>query len=503
MANTLTITADHDYSNDPLDDVSDFVFNTSGFTVAAFAASQFDDDHISQSVHITGDSHQSFITVNLTAPGMFLINNWTFTDFESGDAIFINGSTGADTITGNDFQGAVFAGGGGADTLIGGSQVDTFEYFGPTDIEPGETINGGGLPDIIQVQSNGSTYDFSGASFLEVERLVMNIGGPGGTATVILSGGQIGPTAIAEVQSGPALTSTLIVVGSSVDLSAVTFINWTNNVDTLRINGTAGADNLIGSGQNDLIQGFSGGDALNGGDGNDTFLLAGAQGVGDTFLGGIGTDTLKVTGAGPATLTGFNALGSAIEQFQGNNHGVFGTAAANLFNFASLTSKSALPFVDGGAGNDTLTGSNFADNFHGGSGRDTLKGGAGRDTLLGGLNHDTLTGGTERDIFDFNSLAESKVGAGNRDTITDFKHGTNVTGDDIDLRTIDAKTGVGGNQAFHFIGTQHFHDVKGELRIVKVGANVVVGGDVNGDGKADFQILVQHHTSLSAGDFLL
>jgi len=148
-------------------------------------------------------------------------------------------------------------------------------------------------------------------------------------------------------------------------------------------------------------------------------------------------------------------------------------------------------------------GEDGSDTLGGGSHNDSFDGGDGADLLIGRLGRDTLTGGTERDIFDFNSLAESKIGGAKRDVITDFTHGTNITGDDIDLRTIDAKTGVGGNQAFHFIGTQHFHDVKGELRIVKFGTNVVVGGDVNGDGKADFQILVQHHTSLSAGDFLL
>jgi hypothetical protein len=70
--------------------------------------------------------------------------------------------------------------------------------------------------------------------------------------------------------------------------------------------------------------------------------------------------------------------------------------------------------------------------------------------------------------------------------------------DRIDLRTIDAATGVAGNSKFHFIGTQTFHDVKGELRC----KNGIVQGDVNGDGKADFEIKVNLAT-LVQGDFFL
>jgi len=71
-----------------------------------------------------------------------------------------------------------------------------------------------------------------------------------------------------------------------------------------------------------------------------------------------------------------------------------------------------------------------------------------------------------------------------------------------DLRTIDAESGA-GNQAFHFIGAHAFNHVKGELHTVRSGSNVIVQGDVNGDAKADFEILVLNKASLGAGDFLL
>ena len=64
---------------------------------------------------------------------------------------------------------------------------------------------------------------------------------------------------------------------------------------------------------------------------------------------------------------------------------------------------------------------------------------------------------------------------------------------------IDADTTSGGNQKFHFIKGQQFHDEAGELRF----SGRTLQGDVNGDGKADFEIKVFGIGSLLAGDFNL
>jgi len=145
------------------------------------------------------------------------------------------------------------------------------------------------------------------------------------------------------------------------------------------------------------------------------------------------------------------------------------------------------------------TGNTLANVIKGGSGKNTLTGGDGNDTLAGGLGADVLKGGAGADKFDFNKLVESGIGSGNRDSIQGFQRGV----DDIDLRTLDAKTGVSGNQAFTFIGFQCFHHHKGELRVVDSGANIRVEGDTNGDGHADFQIMVTGVSALAKGDFLL
>ncbi|MDX2275216.1 MAG: calcium-binding protein [Hyphomonadaceae bacterium] len=75
--------------------------------------------------------------------------------------------------------------------------------------------------------------------------------------------------------------------------------------------------------------------------------------------------------------------------------------------------------MNGNAGNDSLNGENGDDALNGGKGLDTLNGGANADTLNGGLGRDTLTGGAGADKFVLNV-----AGAANRDTITDFVHGT-------------------------------------------------------------------------------
>jgi serralysin len=116
-----------------------------------------------------------------------------------------------------------------------------------------------------------------------------------------------------------------------------------------------------------------------------------------------------------------------------------------------------------------------------------------------------LTGGADRDVFDFNTLAESAVGAGNRDVIIDFQRGV----DDIDLTGLDANADRSGDQGFRFIGAKDFTGKAGELSyqtVDQAGTTndiTVVRGDVNGDRVADFEIELVGIVQLSSGDFLL
>lgn len=116
--------------------------------------------------------------------------------------------------------------------------------------------------------------------------------------------------------------------------------------------------------------------------------------------------------------------------------------------------------------------------------------------LAGGLGKDILTGGAGDDMFEFNSVRDAKRG----DVIKDFSTGSDI--DLIDLEGIDARTG-GADNVFKFIGKHAFHHKADELHYVKNHGSAVVEGDVNGDGRADFHIKVDHVNALSADDFIL
>lgn len=165
----------------------------------------------------------------------------------------------------------------------------------------------------------------------------------------------------------------------------------------------------------------------------------------------------------------------------------------------TITGNIGTDVLRGFRGNDTMSGLGGDDRLVGGQGSDHEMGGTGNDTLVGGLGRDFLTGGTGRDTFDFNDSSESGTTSASRDVIFDFTQGK----DHIDLRGIDANSGLAGNNAFQWIGSQGFHHTAGELHFRDAGANVLVEGDVNGDGHADFSVLVKNVASVMSGDFLL
>jgi serralysin len=209
-----------------------------------------------------------------------------------------------------------------------------------------------------------------------------------------------------------------------------------------RIIGTNGDDLLFGTPLFDFV------DLL---DGNDVFFT---RGGGDFVLGGSGNDTLR------------------------------GEAGKN-----TLIGESGRDFCFGGDDNDLLDG---------GPGDDTLAGDRGNDKLNGGLGPDILRGGTGSDTFDYNFLADSGTGVGNRDIIADFERGL----DKIDLSTIDANPGVAGNQAFTFIGTGGF-TAAGQVSISPGTGVLHVLINTDADTQSEMQIELINQTSLSANNFFL
>jgi Ca2+-binding RTX toxin-like protein len=144
--------------------------------------------------------------------------------------------------------------------------------------------------------------------------------------------------------------------------------------------------------------------------------------------------------------------------------------------------------VVGGSGNDSVSG---------GDGADTVMGDSGMDTVQGGTGADLLWGGSGADRFIFASISESP--ATGYDVIGDFEAGLDM----INLAAIDANAGIVGDQAFVLSGMKPFSPKAGDLWLDKIAAGTLVCGDVQGDGVADFAILVKGVFGLGATDFAL
>ena len=151
-------------------------------------------------------------------------------------------------------------------------------------------------------------------------------------------------------------------------------------------------------------------------------------------------------------------------------------------------------------GNAVSGGGNGLSNVLTGNARvNALTGLGGNDKLVGGVGADGLTGGVGADQFIFNSVAESRKGSG-YDFIVDFSHAQN---DKVVLSAIDANTKVGGNQAFNFIGSTAFSKKAGELRYEKAGGHSYILGDIDGNGVADLVIVSGLPVNFVGSDFLL
>lgn len=296
-------------------------------------------------------------------------------------------------------------------------------------------------------------------------------------------------------------------------------------MDTVTVNGTAGAERLtVNMTRNTLVDGGAGADTITSG------------GIGhNTLVGGAGDDTYHVRSlfdtiverAGGGTDSVYSSvdyeLSSDVENLRlqddaeiGIGNGVankiIGNANANeLFGMGGDDALQGLDGDDrllggdgadtliGGAGADTLFGDAGSDQLTGNEGADRIIGGDGADIIEGGAGSDTLIGGAGADLFRFR---DGDLGAtpSTADQIIDF---SSAQGDRIALNLIDANTLVANNQGFRFIGSSEFHRVAGELRHAVSGNDLVVTGDTNGDGQADFMLLLKGAQSISAADFIL
>ena len=225
--------------------------------------------------------------------------------------------------------------------------------------------------------------------------------------------------------------------------------------------GGTGTDTLTGNAADNALYGAGGDDAITGGDGADA------------LYGQSGSDDLS-SDRGANTFYG----GSGFDEITGGRQG---------------------DVVYAGSGDDIVDANDGNDVIYGGRGNDTLDGGNGDDALYGGMGQDRLTGGQGADHFVFDFVTDSRVGADNRDTITDLE-----AVDRIDLSTMDTRADISGDQAFAYVGTGAFSGDQAEVRIQSTADGAaLIAVDKNGDGVADMEILVMNAASLDGDTFIL
>lgn len=253
---------------------------------------------------------------------------------------------------------------------------------------------------------------------------------------------------------------------------------YTLTADIITLNGTYGADTLIGSDNDDVIFASFGDDTLIGGAGDDAlyggrgrdFLIGGAGA--DTFNGGDDYDTISYStassGASVNLSTGLGADGSSA---QGDIYISIEAIIGSAFN-DSLTGDDERNNIFAGEGDDVLFGEDGSDFLYGNDGDDTITGGLGGDYISGGLGADTLVGGEGGDTFIYNFFGEL-----DGDMIQGFALGR----DALDFTSLIRDEGV----LPIFIGDAEFTGQRGEIRFEISGNDTLIQLDSNGDGSAN------------------
>jgi len=250
-------------------------------------------------------------------------------------------------------------------------------------------------------------------------------------------------------------------------------------------------DTVFGGAGDDFVEGSSASinsaDRIDGGAGKDLLRLHGAEGETPLELDRVtNVERIELTGAEHLVLAEANVAAGGLLVIDGS-----GLAAFDRFGDARLTLDGAgetdgrLEFRGGGAG-DWIQGGGSRDALFGGLGDDTILGGNGPDKLTGGTGADRLIGGGGSDWFIYQSTTDSGGAVLNWDRIAglnDF--------DVIDLRAIDAKAGVDGDQAFRLVDSLTGKGGQAVLSYDKPSNMTTLSLDVDGDALADSALMIE------------
>jgi len=437
----------------------------------------------------------------------------TFTNMNGGpgndDLLGGPGGEGLFGDTGSDF----LRGGGGFDSVqwAGSAGITVTMGAGANDGEPGENDNvaadieqvfGTGLADtLIGAAGNDSLNSFGGADTLE--------GGDGddfldaGTEADTLTGDNgddflVGGTGADDHLGGPGTDTasynndfsrsapvTVTINGVANDGDAGEGDNVRTSVEN--VIGTSFADMLTGSSGDNRLDGVGGNDIINGGNGEDRLwgdfqFQTGASGS-DTIDGGAGDDRL-FGGGGADDLKGGTefdfvdyspfAFGSTPLVITIDNVANDGEAGEND------NVRPSIEGVVGGAGDDNITGSSFANTLFGGRGLDNLSGGDGDDLMDGDqcctFFADVLDGGPGSDTVTYRSHNGFPLIV-DIDGVADDGAFSGAEGDNV-MATVENL--IGGDAGDTLTGTDSANSIVGrggnDILTAAIGADFLSGG---------------------------
>ncbi|WP_353228845.1 calcium-binding protein [Novosphingobium sp.] len=174
-----------------------------------------------------------------------------------------------------------------------------------------------------------------------------------------------------------------------------------------------------------------------------------------------------------------------------------------------ITAGPGKTVIQAGPGNDVIYAGSGENTIYAGDGTDVIYGGTGGAAVFGGAGHAEVHPGTGKMIMVAGSgqdtfvFAPGKTGGLTTTTCDVIQKFHANPGNVIDLSAFDSLLPAGGPTHLSFLGTAAFDMHAGQLRYEAAGTGLMVFGDINGDGKADFALNLTKLTSLSAGDFIL